>query len=77
MPDALDHVAGYCTIQDLSERDFQRNRGGTWDKGKGKGCDTFGRPWLVTADDVGTLGVEKLGDQRRQVVAYRPNGPAA
>jgi len=51
--EALDHVAGYCTIHDLSERDFQLNRGGTWDKGKG--CDTFGPvgPWLVTADEVG------------------------
>jgi 2-keto-4-pentenoate hydratase/2-oxohepta-3-ene-1,7-dioic acid hydratase in catechol pathway len=51
--DALAHVAGYCTVHDLSERDFQLNRSGTWDKGKG--CDTFGPvgPWLVTADEVG------------------------
>ena len=51
--DALDHVAGYCTINDVSERDFQLHRSGTWDKGKG--CDTFGPvgPWLVTADEVG------------------------
>jgi 2-keto-4-pentenoate hydratase/2-oxohepta-3-ene-1,7-dioic acid hydratase in catechol pathway len=51
--DALDHVAGYCVVHDLSERDFQLNRSGTWDKGKG--CDTFGPigPWLVTADEVG------------------------
>ncbi|HEX8302101.1 fumarylacetoacetate hydrolase family protein [Sphingomonas sp.] len=51
--DALDHVAGYCTVHDLSERDYQINRGGTWDKGKG--CDTFGPvgPWLVTGDEVG------------------------
>jgi 2-keto-4-pentenoate hydratase/2-oxohepta-3-ene-1,7-dioic acid hydratase in catechol pathway len=51
--DALDYVAGYCTINDVSERDFQLNRSGTWDKGKG--CDTFGPvgPWLVTADEVG------------------------
>jgi 2,4-diketo-3-deoxy-L-fuconate hydrolase len=51
--EALDHVAGYCTINDISERDFQLNRSGTWDKGKG--CDTFGPvgPWLVTADEVG------------------------
>jgi len=51
--DALDYVAGYCTINDISERDFQLNRSGTWDKGKG--CDTFGPvgPWLVTADEVG------------------------
>ena len=51
--DALAHVAGYCVINDLSERDFQLNRSGTWDKGKG--CDTFGPvgPWLVTPDEVG------------------------
>ena len=50
--EALDHVAGYCTINDVSEREFQIERGGTWDKGKG--CDTFGPigPWLVTRDDV-------------------------
>jgi 2-keto-4-pentenoate hydratase/2-oxohepta-3-ene-1,7-dioic acid hydratase in catechol pathway len=47
------HIAGYCTINDLSERAFQLERGGQWDKGKG--CDTFGPlgPWLVTADEVG------------------------
>ncbi len=50
--DALNHVAGYCTINDVSEREYQIERGGTWDKGKG--CDTFGPigPWLVTRDDV-------------------------
>ncbi|MGK5047559.1 fumarylacetoacetate hydrolase family protein [Janthinobacterium sp. GB4P2] len=50
--DALDHVAGYCVVNDLSEREYQLERGGTWDKGKG--CDTFGPigPWLVTADEV-------------------------
>jgi len=50
--DALNHVAGYCVMNDVSERDFQLNRSGTWDKGKG--CDTFGPlgPWLVTADEV-------------------------
>jgi 2,4-diketo-3-deoxy-L-fuconate hydrolase len=49
--DALDHVAGYCVINDVSEREFQLERGGTWDKGKG--CDTFGPigPWLVTPDE--------------------------
>ena len=147
--EALDYVAGYCTIHDLSERDFQLNRGGTWDKGKG--CDTFGPvgPWLVTADEVGdpenlgmwlevngkrvqdgssktmifgiaklvsylsefltlepgdiittgtppgvgmgqkpepwflkagdvvTLGIEKLGDQRQDVVAWRRQGTTA
>lgn len=50
--DALDHVAGYCTVNDISERDFQLNRGGTWVKGKS--CDTFGPigPWLVTTDEI-------------------------
>ena len=50
--DALTHVAGYCTINDISEREYQLERGGTWDKGKG--CDTFGPigPWLVTRDEV-------------------------
>jgi 2-keto-4-pentenoate hydratase/2-oxohepta-3-ene-1,7-dioic acid hydratase in catechol pathway len=50
--DALSHVAGYCVVNDLSEREYQLERGGTWDKGKG--CDTFGPvgPWLVTADEV-------------------------
>lgn len=50
--EAMDHVAGYCVINDVSEREFQIERGGTWDKGKG--CDTFGPlgPWLVTADEV-------------------------
>jgi 2,4-diketo-3-deoxy-L-fuconate hydrolase len=50
--DALNFVAGYCTINDVSEREFQIERGGTWDKGKG--CDTFGPigPWLVTRDEI-------------------------
>ena len=51
--DAPGHIAGYCVINDLSERHFQLERGGQWDKGKG--CDTFGPlgPWLVTSDEVG------------------------
>ena len=51
--DAPRHIAGYCVINDLSERHFQLERGGQWDKGKG--CDTFGPlgPWLVTSDEVG------------------------
>jgi len=51
--DALNHVAGYVTVNDLSEREFQLERGSQWDKGKG--CDTFGPigPWLVTSDEVG------------------------
>ena len=50
--DALAHVAGYCVINDVSEREYQIERGGTWDKGKG--CDTFGPvgPWMVTSDEV-------------------------
>jgi 2,4-didehydro-3-deoxy-L-rhamnonate hydrolase len=50
---ALEHVAGYCVVNDISEREYQLERGPTWDRGKG--CDTFGPigPWLVTADEVG------------------------
>jgi 2-keto-4-pentenoate hydratase/2-oxohepta-3-ene-1,7-dioic acid hydratase in catechol pathway len=50
--DALKYVAGYCVVNDVSERNFQLERGSQWDKGKG--CDTFGPvgPWLVTQDDV-------------------------
>lgn len=49
---ALDHLAGYCIMNDVSERAFQLERGGQWDKGKG--CDSFGPigPWLVTRDEV-------------------------
>jgi 2-keto-4-pentenoate hydratase/2-oxohepta-3-ene-1,7-dioic acid hydratase in catechol pathway len=49
---ALDHVAGYCTVNDVSEREYQLERGPQWDKGKG--CDTFGPigPWLVTRDEI-------------------------
>lgn len=52
---ALDHVAGYLVCDDLSERNFQLERGGSWDKGKG--CETFGPigPWLVTKDEVGDV----------------------
>jgi len=50
--DALKYIAGYCVVNDVSEREYQLERGGTWDKGKG--CDTFGPvgPWLVTSDEV-------------------------
>lgn len=50
--DALDYVAGYCLVHDVSEREFQTERCGQWDKGKG--CDTFGPigPWLVTRDAI-------------------------
>jgi 2-keto-4-pentenoate hydratase/2-oxohepta-3-ene-1,7-dioic acid hydratase in catechol pathway len=49
---AMDYVAGYCVINDVSEREYQIERGGQWDKGKG--CDTFGPtgPWLVTKDEI-------------------------
>ena len=67
---ALEYVAGYCTINDVSEREFQMERGPQWDKGKG--CDTFGPigPWLVTRDEI--ANVQKLAmwldvnGQRRQ-----------
>ena len=51
--EALEYVAGYCVVNDVSEREYQLERGTQWDKGKG--CDTFGPvgPWLVTADEVG------------------------
>jgi ureidoglycolate lyase len=57
--DALNYVAGYCVVNDVSERHFQTERGGQWDKGKG--CDTFGPigPWLVTRDEV--ADPQKLG----------------
>ena len=50
--EALSHVAGYVLVNDVSEREYQLERGGTWDKGKG--CDTFGPigPWLVTTDEI-------------------------
>jgi 2-keto-4-pentenoate hydratase/2-oxohepta-3-ene-1,7-dioic acid hydratase in catechol pathway len=53
---AMEHVAGICVVNDLSERAYQLERGGTWDKGKG--CDTFGPfgPWLVTLDEVDDVG---------------------
>ena len=49
---AVDYVAGYCVVNDVSERDFQLERGSQWDRGKG--CDTFGPvgPWLVTPDEI-------------------------
>ena len=57
--DALDHIAGYCVVNDLSERHFQTERGGQWTKGKS--ADTFGPigPWLVTKDEV--KDVQNLG----------------
>jgi 2,4-diketo-3-deoxy-L-fuconate hydrolase len=66
--DAMSHVAGYCVVNDVSEREYQLERGGTWDKGKG--FDTFGPigPWLVTADEVSdphALGLWLEVDGRR------------
>lgn len=68
--EALDHVAGYCVVNDVSEREYQKDRGGTWDKGKG--CDTFGPigPWLVTRDAVPdpqnlALWLEVNGERRQ------------
>jgi 2,4-diketo-3-deoxy-L-fuconate hydrolase len=58
--DALSHVAGFCVVNDVSEREYQIERSGTWDKGKG--CDTFGPtgPWLVTPDEVGDFDALKM-----------------
>jgi 2-keto-4-pentenoate hydratase/2-oxohepta-3-ene-1,7-dioic acid hydratase in catechol pathway len=54
--DAKNHIAGYCVVNDVSEREYQMERGGQWTKGKS--CDTFCPlgPWLVTADEVGDAG---------------------
>ena len=69
--DALKHVAGYVLVNDVSEREFQMERGPTWDKGKG--FDTFGPvgPWLVTADEVGNpqnldMWLDVNGQQRQR-----------
>ncbi|UGV26787.1 FAA hydrolase family protein [Rhodopseudomonas boonkerdii] len=68
---ALSYVAGYCVVNDVSEREYQMERGGTWDKGKG--CDTFGPvgPWLVTKDEVGDVQALDLwldvNDRRMQM----------
>ena len=61
--DALDHVAGYCIVNDVSEREYQSERGGLWDKGKG--CDSFAPigPWLVTRDEVPDPQNLKLGTE--------------
>ncbi len=66
--DALSHVAGYCVVNDVSERAFQSKRSGQWTKGKS--CDTFGPigPWLVTPDEVGdpqdlALALDLNGDR--------------
>jgi 2,4-didehydro-3-deoxy-L-rhamnonate hydrolase len=70
MKDALAHVAGYTVVNDVSEREFQLERGPQWDKGKG--CDTFGPvgPWLVTTDEIGNVQALDMwldvNGQRRQ-----------
>jgi 2,4-diketo-3-deoxy-L-fuconate hydrolase len=67
---ALDYVAGYCVVNDLSERNFQLERGSQWDRGKG--CDTFGPvgPYLVTTDEINNPQVLDMwldvNDERRQ-----------
>ncbi|PSJ63007.1 fumarylacetoacetate hydrolase family protein [Pseudaminobacter soli (ex Li et al. 2025)] len=77
--EALDYVAGYCTINDVSERAFQTERSGQWTKGKS--CDTFGPigPWLVTKDEVAdpqdlgmwlTVNGEKVQDGSTKTMVY-------
>lgn len=77
--DALDYVAGYCTINDVSERAFQTERQGQWTKGKS--CDTFGPigPWLVTKDEIAdpqalpmwlTVNGEKVQDGNSKTMVY-------
>ena len=58
--EAMDYVAGYCLHNDISEREFQLEKGGTWDKGKG--CDTFAPlgPWMVTKEEIKEVGNLKL-----------------
>jgi 2,4-diketo-3-deoxy-L-fuconate hydrolase len=74
-------IAGYCVVNDLSEREYQLERHGTWDKGKG--CDTFGPigPWLVTKDEVGdpcALGMwlevngRRFQDGSSATMVYKP-----
>ncbi len=68
--DAANHIAGYCVVNDVSEREYQMERGGQWTKGKS--CDTFCPlgPWLVTADEVGDAGKlqvsTEVNGERRQ-----------
>jgi len=76
--DALNHVAGYCVVNDVSEREYQLERGSQWDKGKG--CDTFGPvgPWMVTSDEVGdpqnlSMWLEVNGHRYQNMIF----GPAA
>jgi 2,4-didehydro-3-deoxy-L-rhamnonate hydrolase len=75
------HIAGYCVVNDVSEREFQLERHGTWDKGKG--CDTFGPigPWLVTADEIADpanlpmwleVNGKRFQDGSTATMVYRP-----
>ena len=79
--DAEKHIAGYCVINDVSERHFQLERNGQWDKGKG--CDTFGPtgPWMVTKDeagDVNNLGIwlevngKRFQDSNTKYMIFNP-----
>jgi 2,4-diketo-3-deoxy-L-fuconate hydrolase len=79
--DAPAHIAGYCVVNDVSEREFQLERHGTWDKGKG--CDTFGPigPWLVTGDEVADpsdlhmwleVNGKRFQDGSTATMVYRP-----
>jgi 2-keto-4-pentenoate hydratase/2-oxohepta-3-ene-1,7-dioic acid hydratase in catechol pathway len=74
-------IAGYCVCNDVSEREFQLERGSQWDKGKG--CDTFGPigPWLVTADEVGdpndldmwlTVNGHRYQDGNTRTMVFKP-----
>lgn len=77
--DALSHVAGYCVVNDVSEREFQIERQGQW--AKGKGCDNFGQtgPWLVTPDEIADpqnlsmwldVNGERMQDGSTQTMVY-------
>jgi len=79
--DAPRHIAGYCVVNDVSEREFQLERHGTWDKGKG--CDTFGPigPWLVTTDEIADpsnlhmwleVNGKRFQDGSTATMVYRP-----
>ena len=80
--DAPAHIAGYCVVNDISEREYQLERHGTWDKGKG--CDTFGPigPWLVTADEIADpcalkmwleVNGRRFQDGSTATMVYRPS----
>jgi len=62
---AMDNVAGYCVVNDVSKRSYQSERGGTWDKDKG--CDSFGPVFLRPGQHL-KLGVQGLGEQRYKTI---------